>query len=259
MVYIIYFIIILLANTTGALSGMGGGVIIKPALDALGFHSLTAIGFFSSAAVLTMSIVSIYKQVRGGFEVDFQKLLAIALGSIFGGMMGDRLFVYLTILFPNESTVNLIQIIVMIIVLGASILYSRGEQKSLYLSGTPWYFFVSLFLAIISTLLGIGGGPINVAAFILMFGHSTKASTTYSIFIIFFSQVAKLSTIGLTTGFGGFDLSVLAAILPAAVIGGYVGSTLNQKMTDDQVNVAYQLITSGVLLLNLYNGFQILF
>lgn len=31
----IYFIVIILANTVGAISGMGGGVIIKPVLDSV--------------------------------------------------------------------------------------------------------------------------------------------------------------------------------------------------------------------------------
>ena len=47
-VLLIYFITIFLSNTVGALSGMGGGVIIKPVLDFLGFHSLNSIAFYSS-------------------------------------------------------------------------------------------------------------------------------------------------------------------------------------------------------------------
>ena len=36
MIGIIYFIVIVLANTVGAVSGMGGGVLIKPIFDFLG-------------------------------------------------------------------------------------------------------------------------------------------------------------------------------------------------------------------------------
>lgn len=41
----LYFIVIILANTVGSLSGMGGGVIIKPVLDAIGAHSVGTISF----------------------------------------------------------------------------------------------------------------------------------------------------------------------------------------------------------------------
>lgn len=63
-VLLIYFITIFLSNTVGALSGMGGGVIIKPVLDFLGFHSLNSIAFYSSVAVFVMSISSTYKQFK---------------------------------------------------------------------------------------------------------------------------------------------------------------------------------------------------
>ncbi|MGH2335518.1 sulfite exporter TauE/SafE family protein, partial [Enterococcus faecalis] len=59
---LIYFITIFLSNTVGALSGMGGGGIIKPVLDFLGFHLLNSIAFYSSVAVFVMSISSTYKQ-----------------------------------------------------------------------------------------------------------------------------------------------------------------------------------------------------
>ena len=42
---IVYFIVIVLANTLGAISGMGGGVIIKPVFDMIGVHSVAAISF----------------------------------------------------------------------------------------------------------------------------------------------------------------------------------------------------------------------
>ena len=45
MTGVLYFIIIILANTIGAISGMGGGVLIKPVFDAIGAHSVPAITF----------------------------------------------------------------------------------------------------------------------------------------------------------------------------------------------------------------------
>lgn len=258
MLYLIYFVVIFLANSIGALSGMGGGVIIKPALDALGAHSLSAIGFYSSSAVFTMSIVSILKQVRGGFEIKTSNLIAIALGSILGGYLGNGLFNYLLNWFPSEGLVNLLQIAIMIITLVFAIIYTRSSQPSFNLSGPFWYFVTCVLIGIISTLLGIGGGPINVAAFMLVFGHSTKESTVYSMFTIFFSQLSKLFTSIFFTGIEGVDASFLWAIIPAAILGGFIGSSLNQKMSEKQVNIAYQAIMLLVILLNVYNGWQIL-
>lgn len=41
-------IIILIANTIGSISGMGGGVIIKPMLDFINIHSPKEISFFQA-------------------------------------------------------------------------------------------------------------------------------------------------------------------------------------------------------------------
>ncbi|GGB09018.1 hypothetical protein GCM10007190_16340 [Macrococcus hajekii] len=102
MNYFIYFIIILFANTIGAISGMGGGVIIKPSLDALKIHPLDAINFYSAAAVFTMSIVSLYKQYKSGFTTKLNKLVTIAAGSILGGIGGQSLFSYLLFFFHRQ-------------------------------------------------------------------------------------------------------------------------------------------------------------
>ena len=45
MIGLIYFVVIVLANTVGAISGMGGGVLIKPILDLIGAHSVAGISF----------------------------------------------------------------------------------------------------------------------------------------------------------------------------------------------------------------------
>ena len=41
----LYFFVIVIANTIGAISGMGGGVLIKPTFDLIGAHSVVAISF----------------------------------------------------------------------------------------------------------------------------------------------------------------------------------------------------------------------
>ncbi len=57
---------------------MGGGVIIKPILDFLGFHSLSSIAFYSSVAVFVMSISSTYKQYQNGIYIDWRKAISIS-------------------------------------------------------------------------------------------------------------------------------------------------------------------------------------
>lgn len=254
----IYFVVIILANTVGAISGMGGGVIIKPVLDTLGFHSLAAISFYSSVAVFTMSIVSTLRQFKNGLSLKANIALFISAGSVLGGVVGNTVFEGLLTFFPEEKYVQLIQIGLTIVTLLFAYLYTKHYSgKTYYLSNRGWYILVGLFLGFISTLLGIGGGPINVALLMLCFGIPIKEATVYSIITIFFSQAAKLLTVAQSTGFGRFDLNLLFYVISAAIIGGFLGATISGKVSSDRVTQIYQIVIVLVLLLNLWNGIRL--
>ncbi|PZL69864.1 sulfite exporter TauE/SafE family protein [Enterococcus plantarum] len=255
---IVYFVVIILANTVGAISGMGGGVIIKPVLDTLHFHPLAAISFYSSVAVFTMSIVSTLRQMKNGLKLEIPIAALVSLGSVIGGISGNSVFESLLGIFTDEKYVQLIQIILTIITLLFAYFYTKmGNARSLDLSHPIWYVVVGLFLGFISTLLGIGGGPINVAILMVCFGIPIKEATVYSVITIFFSQAAKLVTIAQTTGFGRFDLSILLYVIPAAVLGGFIGALISGKISSERVTQVFQFVILLVLILNLWNGVQL--
>lgn len=62
MQYVLYFLIAIGATTVGSLTGMGGGVIIKPLMDVLHGFDVQTIGVLSSLTVFSMSVVSIGKR-----------------------------------------------------------------------------------------------------------------------------------------------------------------------------------------------------
>ncbi|KFN89449.1 uncharacterized DUF81 family protein [Tetragenococcus muriaticus PMC-11-5] len=82
---LIYFFVIILANTVGAISGMGGGVIIKPVLDFIAVDPVAAISFYSSVAVFVMSITSTIRQMKGGISISWKLVIGVATGAILGG------------------------------------------------------------------------------------------------------------------------------------------------------------------------------
>ncbi|PNY30569.1 sulfite exporter TauE/SafE family protein [Enterococcus gallinarum] len=255
---LIYFVTILLSNTVGALSGMGGGVIIKPILDFLGFHSLSSIAFYSSVAVFVMSISSTYKQYQNGIYIDWRKAISISFGSLIGGLLGDWLLNQALLIFSNQGKVQFIQYVIMLVTLVIVLLYNQLSTWTFQFKGLSTFFLIGLILGILSTFLGIGGGPINVACLILFFGMDVKTATVYSIITIFFSQLAKLGSISISTGFGIFDLTVLWVIIPAAILGGYIGGFFSKKMSDQSVSHLYSFIVIFVILLNVYNLWTVL-
>lgn len=73
MEYLFYFLICITATTSGAISGIGGGVIIKPVMDAVSGLSISAISFLSGCTVLAMSVVSVLRGRTGDTKIDPQK------------------------------------------------------------------------------------------------------------------------------------------------------------------------------------------
>jgi len=121
-----------------------------------------------------------------------------------------------------------------------------------------WYLLCGFILGFLASLLGIGGGPINVSLLMLLFGLPIKEATVYSICTIFFSQMAKITSMALGTGFLRYDLSMLWFIIPAAVIGGFLGAKTSRMLSTERVTVIFQFVILLVLLVNIYNGFQLL-
>lgn len=253
---ILYFLVIIVANTVGAVSGMGGGVIIKPVLDLFAMDSVVAISFYSTVAVFVMSIVSTFRQVKNGMSIRLKLVGYISLGSILGGVLGNTLFEELLRLSGSQS-VQLFQIILTIITLIFAFLYSRFEWKNFHCRHFSWYILCGLILGFLASLLGIGGGPINVSLLMLMFAMPIKDATVYSICTIFFSQLSKLLTIAMSTGFERYDLTILLYIIPAAILGGLLGAKASHLFSSGKVTLIFQVIILVVLIINIFNGIRL--
>ena len=186
MIGFIYFIVIVLANTVGAVSGMGGGVLIKPIFDFIGAHSVAAISFYSAVAVFTMSLVSTARQLASGHKINWQIVLWVSGGAILGGVLGNVAFDQLLLFFQNEDHVQMVQIFLTVVTLLFAFFYTKYDWPGFQLKNNFWYCFCGLVLGFLASLLGIGGGPINVSLLMLMFALPIKEATVYSICTIFF-------------------------------------------------------------------------
>lgn len=255
---LLYFFVIIFANTIGAVSGMGGGVIIKPVLDFIQADTVAAVSFYSSVAVFTMSLVSTWRQIKNGIQLDWKMLCWISSGAVIGGIGGNMAFDYFLQLFRKERGVQLIQIFLTVLTLLFAFLYTKYKWKSYQLKHVGWQLLCGLVLGFLASLLGIGGGPINVSLLMLLFSLPIKEATVYSIGTILFSQLSKLLTIAVTAGFARYDLSMLLYVIPAAIIGGFSGARLSQLLPAEKVTQVFQGVILLVLLINLYNGWQLI-
>lgn len=262
---ILYFFIAIFATSIGAATGMGGGVIIKPVLDALGHFPVEDINVLSSLSVFTMSIVSILRGAKNMAalpEFNLKTIVPLALGSVLGGLIGGGLF---SLIAGNadDYLVTVVQNVILLIVIAVIFVYmlNKDKVKPLNLQGIAPSVLTGLGLGIISTFLGIGGGPINVVAIILVFGYSTKLAGFSSIINIFFAQISKTASIMFGSGFGAYDLSVLPFMLVGAVSGSLIGSQIVRIFSDKQIDRFFntaQVLIMGLCCFNILRALQII-
>ncbi|MFI3129451.1 MAG: TSUP family transporter, partial [Bacillota bacterium] len=91
LLMVIYFAIAISATTVGALTGMGGGVIIKPVLDMIGGYDVATIGILSCVTVFAMSVSSIVRKVMQKSKFPVKLALYLSVGSMLGGLLGQNL------------------------------------------------------------------------------------------------------------------------------------------------------------------------
>lgn len=256
MQYVVYFLIAIGATTVGSLTGMGGGVIIKPLMDMLHGFDVQTIGVLSSITVFSMSVVSIGKQIIAKTEIPYQTAIPLAVGSVAGGMAGERLLQTIVRALQANSAVTVVQNVVLGLLILAVFLYMRNKEhiRGYELRGVPISLLVGVFLGVCSSFLGIGGGPINVALIIFLFSVPTKTATVCSLVTILFAQISKLTLVALGAGFGAYDLSIAPVMVAGAITGGLIGASLNKKISEKAVEKAFngvQLLVLAIAVLNI--------
>ena len=236
-------------------TGVGGGVIIKPLMDVLHGFDVQTIGVLSSLTVFSMSVVSIGKQMLARTKIPFGTAIPLALGSVAGGLAGEKLLQVIVDALRANSAVTVVQNVVLSLLILAVFLYMKNKSRipSQELRGVVVSLLVGVFLGICSSFLGIGGGPINVALIIYLFSFDTKTATVCSLVTILFAQISKLTTVALTTGFGVFDLSIAPVMIVGAIAGGFIGASLNKKCSEAAVEKAFNAVQLLVLAISIFN------
>lgn len=255
---IIYFLVALFSTILGSSAGLGGGIIIKPVLDSLGNYALPTINLLSSSTIFIMSIVTVFYQLKKEDKINPKNTIVVAIGSIVGGIIGQKLMSLILSKDINIGLINNIQSIIIIILLVSVFLYMRNKDniKSYKINNVLVIGLLGLFLGAISAFLGIGGGPINVAAFTILFSMTANEAARNSILVIFFSQGSKIISIAVTTGFSSYNLDMLPYMLVGGVLGGIIGYKINKTVSEKSIIKIFNSVTLSIILLNFYNIFK---
>lgn len=255
---ILYFLIAIISTIIGSAAGIGGGVIIKPALDALSKYSLPTVNLLSSSTIFIMSIVTVFYQLKKKNKINSKNTIIVAIGSIIGGVIGQKVMTLLTSSRININIINNVQSVMLIILLLIVFMYMKNKSsiKTYNINNITLVGLLGLFLGAISAFLGIGGGPMNVAAFTILFSMSANEAARNSIIVIFFSQGSKILSIALTTGFSNYKLEMLPIMLTGGVLGGIIGYRLNKSVSEKNIVKVFNTVLIAIVILNVYNIFK---
>ncbi len=256
MEYLFYVLICLLSTTLGAISGIGGGVIIKPVFDATVDLSVSQISFLSGCSVLAMSIVSLLSSRGGEAKIEGKRTTPLAIGSAAGGVLGKLIFDLIKNSAGNDGLVGSIQSVIMIVLTLGVFLYVLNKKRiaTLNIISMVISLSIGLILGILSSFLGIGGGPINLAVLYFFFSMNTKTAALNSLYMIFFAQTASLIFTLASSSVPETDLMALAVMILSGIIGGYMGRRINKKMSSKAVDVLFcfmLIIITGISVFNL--------
>lgn len=251
---VFYFLMALAATTVGAVTGMGGGVIIKPVLDIFAHYDVGSISMLSAITVFSMSIVSTIRQRHHPEKPAASTVIPLGIGAVAGGNAGSFLLSYLIADIAGQSVVIVQNIaLATLIVLAFVYMQAKSSIRSPELAGFIPSLLVGLFLGFCSSFLGIGGGPINVALIIFMFNFPTKKATFCSLVTILFSQGAKLIQTAVSVGFAGYRLTMLPFMVAGSILGGLIGSRIAQTISEKKTDFYFQATQVLIFLICLMN------
>lgn len=234
----------LLAGSWGALIGAGGGFIIVPLL--LFFHkdlSIQAVSAVSLVAVFAngLSGTAVYARLR---RIDYRSGIIFLLAMIPGGISGALLVNHISRgLFLMVFGILLILVAIYVTarpkqqpklqsrIQGTTrrVIDSRGinyEYKLNLKLGT----FITFLVGFMASTLGIGGGIINVPAFIYILGMPIQVATATSQFIVVGTSAAASATNLFEGDLVGRE-SIILPLTIGTVIGAQMGARISQHVS----------------------------
>ncbi|OEH86650.1 hypothetical protein BHU72_10390 [Desulfuribacillus stibiiarsenatis] len=239
-----------ISGFTGSIAGIGGGIIIVPALIYIfGISSQTAAGTSLAVMVfIAISAVSTFaKQGRIDFRSASQFIIASAPGAVIGAYIGRG--------FSEQAFSVFFGILMILISVFLSI--DQKHTKSMgppsarrrfrditgkeykYQFNRSFALGVSFCVGLLSSLFGIGGGALMVPAMIMLFSFPPHIATATSMLVILATSVfGSISHFLL----GNIQWYYVLLLAPGAYVGGVIGAIIAKRLNSKILFAILRLI-----------------
>ena len=237
------------AGVLGSMIGVGGGIIVVPALTFLGFPPTVAASnsLFAALSNSIASTISYSRQKR----IEFSLGLKLGLLTIPGTVLGA--------IISTDDSPDLFKFLFgFVLIASAAYIFLRKkiEDKEKILSKQMMVFAIgaSFFAGIISSFFGIGGGIIFVPLMVVGMGMTMKRAAPTSQLILLF---ASLSGVIVHSILGPPDFLQAGFLAIGAFIGGLVGARLSIDIKERYLQILISVvivIAAGKLFLDSLMG-----
>ena len=262
MINIICYITALAACLIGKICGMGGGVIIKPVLDAMNIADVSTINFISGCTVIGMTAWSVIKgAIKNEGSIDLHVSTPLAVGAALGGFLGKDLFSLLQSCFRNPDAAGGIQAALLFAATFGTLIYTvkKSFLRSYNVRNPLLCVLIGLGLGALGAFLGIGGGPFNMAVLFLFFTMAAKAAARNSLYIILISQLAAMLKLIILGSVPVVNLPLLAGMILFGILGSEIGGKINKRISDEKVTRLFEcsmLLVMAICVYNMINFFN---
>lgn len=230
--WLVYAAIGLVGGFLSGMFGVGGGILIVPALIYLARHDPKRAAGTSLLAILPVSIVGVITYAIAG-HVDVWLALILAAGSIAGAPIGSWL---LSRVSRVALTLAFIAFLLVVIVSLFLVIPSRDAVVDLTWGSGAGLLALGLVVGVMSGLLGIGGGVIIVPMLVLLFGASDLIAKGSSLLMMIATSISGTVSNALRRN---VDVPAAVTVGGTACLTTTLGAWVAQAVSPFAANVAF--------------------
>ncbi len=215
------FVVALAASFIGIIAG-GSGLIVVPALAALGIPLVSAIAtnrLYLAAFTLTGLLNYLHKKV----PLNLKVVCFFAVVNVAGAIIGS----YYVLSIPAQSLKALVAVLMLCAIAAIFIIRRRKMEKSPPTRATYVIAAVAMLaVGFYGGMIGGGGGTVTRVLFIFLLGFTMLEASIAETLLTF---AASGTSAAIFIANGAVDYSVLLPMLLGGVIGAYAGSHMAVK------------------------------
>ena len=258
-----------LAGLVGALTGLGGGVVIIPMLTLLfgvDIHYAIGASLISVIATSSGAAAAYVKEGISNIRIGMFLEIATTLGAVAGAMIAvfaptdiiavifGFVLVFSAVISLKKKNENLVQYsggkLSQILKLNSSYPTDQGET-SYAAHNVPGGFIMMVVAGLISGLLGIGSGALKVIAMDHFMKLPFKVSTTTSNFMI---GVTAAASAGIYMQRGYINPGLSMPVVLGVITGAFLGSKILVKSKTKWLRILFACIITFLAVQMIYNG-----